>query len=118
MKEILRAGDIVLPAPVSITVNDELIWTSDTGRLMDGTMQGEVVAEKKTVSIKWGILPESDIVLIKSGIIMGFFPVTFRDDGVDMTLTTYRGTLSKEQIGRLGDGILWYRSAAVDLIER
>lgn len=108
----------MLPAPVSIKVNDELIWTSDTSRLMDGTMQGEVVAEKKTVSIKWGILPESDIVLIKSGIIIGFFPVTFRDDGVDMTITTYRGTLSKEQIGRLGDGIFWYRSATVDLIER
>lgn len=118
MKEILRAGSIILPAPVSITVNDELIWTSDTGRLMDGTMQGEVVAEKKTVSIKWGILPESDIVLIKSGIITGFFPITFHDDGIDMTLTAYRGTLSKEQIGRLGDGVFWYRSATVDLIER
>lgn len=118
MKEILRAGDIVLPAPVSISVNDELIWTSDTGRLMDGTMAGDVVAEKKTVSIKWGVMPESDIVLIKRGIIIGFFPVTFRDDGVDMTITAYRGTLSKEHIGPLGDGIYWYRSASVDLIER
>lgn len=118
MKEILRAGDIVLPAPVSLSINDELIWTSETGRLMDGTMAGEVVAEKKTVSIKWGVLQESDIVLIKSGIISGFFPITFHDDGVDMTLTMYRGTLTKEQIGRLGDGIFWYRSASVDLIER
>lgn len=118
MKEILRAGDIVLPAPVSISVNDELIWTADTGRLMDGTMAGDVVAEKKTVSIKWGVMPESDIVLIKRGIIIGFFPVTFRDDGVDMTITAYRGTLSKEHIGPLGDGIYWYRSASVDLIER
>lgn len=118
MKEILRAGDIVLPAPVSMSVNDEIIWSSDTGRLMDGMMAGEVVAEKKTVSIKWGVMPESDIVLIKSGIITGFFPITFRDDGIDMTITTYRGTMSKEQIGRLGDGIFWYRSASVDLIER
>lgn len=118
MKEILKAGSIVLPAPVSISVNDELIWTSDTGRTMDGTMVGEVVAEKKTVSIKWGILRESDIVLIKRGIINGFFPVTFRDDGVDMTITAYRGTLSKEQIGRLTDGIFYYRSATVDIIER
>ena len=72
MKEILKAGGIVLPAPVSITVNDELIWTADTGRLMDGTMAGDVVAEKKTVSIKWGIMPETDIAKIKSGIIIGF----------------------------------------------
>ena len=47
MKEILRAGDIVLPAPVAISVNDELIWSSDTGRLMDGTMAGEVIAQKR-----------------------------------------------------------------------
>lgn len=118
MQDILRAGGIVLPAPVSITVNDELIWTSDTGRLMDGTMAGEVVAEKKTVAIKWGIMPESDIVRIKSGIVINFFPIIFRDDGIDMTITTYRGTLSKEQIGRLSDGIFYYRSASVDLIER
>ena len=118
MKELLRAGDIVLPAPVSISVNDEIIGSSDTGRLMDGTMAGEVIAQKKTVSIKWGILQESELVLIKSGIIIGFFPITFRDDGVDMTITTYRGTMSKEQIGRLGDGRFWYRSASVDLIER
>ena len=118
MREILRAGDIVLPAPVSITVNDELIWTSDTGRTMDGTMVGEIVAEKKTVSIKWGVLQESELALIKTGIIAGFFPVTFRDDGISMTITMYRGTLSKEQIGWLGDGIFWYRNATVDLIER
>ncbi|PWJ27993.1 hypothetical protein A8806_110168 [Faecalicatena orotica] len=118
MKEILKAGGIVLPAPVSITVNDELIWTADTGRLMDGTMAGDVVAEKKTVSIKWGIMPETDIVKIKSGIIIGFFPVTFRDDGVELTIETYRGTLSKEHLGYIGDGIYWYRSASVDLIER
>lgn len=118
MKEILKAGSIVLPAPVSISVNDELIWTSDTGRTMDGTMVGEVVAEKKTISIKWGFLTESEIVLIKKGIISGFFPITFRDDGVDMTITAYRGTLSKEQMGRLDDGIFYYRSATVDIIER
>lgn len=118
MKEILRAGSIVLPAPVSLSVNDELIWSSDTGRTMDGTMVGEIVAEKKTLSIKWGCLMEKDIALIKRGIIAGFFPVTFRDEGLDITITAYRGTLSKEQIGWLGDGNFWYKSASVDLIER
>lgn len=118
MKEILRAGSIVLPAPVSISVNDELLWTSDTGRLMNGMMMGEVIAEKKTASIKWEFLTEKDIVLIKQGITIGFFPITFRDDGIDLTIEAYRGTLTKEQIGKLGDGIFWYRSAAVDIIER
>ena len=108
MADILRSGGVVLPAPVSITVNDEIIWTSDTGRTMDGTMVGDPVANKKTVSIKWGVLPESD----------GFFPFTFRDDGINVTIEVYRGTISKEQIGRLGDGIFWYRSVTVDIIQR
>lgn len=118
MKEVLKAGSVVLPAPVSISVNDELIWSSDTGRTMSGTMVGEVIAEKKTVSIKWGVLSESELLLIKKGIIKGFFPITFRDDGIDMTITGYRGTLSKEQLGRLADGIFYYRSVSVDVIER
>ena len=87
MKEILRAGGIVLPAPVSMTINDELIWTSDTGRLLDGTMAGEVVAEKKNISLKWGILTEAEMSQIRNRIVNGFFSVTFRDDGIDMTVT-------------------------------
>ena len=94
MKEILRAGGIVLPAPVSMTINDELIWTSDTGRLMNGLMVGEVVAEKKNVSLKWGILTEAEMSQIRSK------------------------TLSKEVLGRLSDGIFYYKSVSVDLIER
>lgn len=44
-----------------MTINDELIWTSDAGRLMNGLMVGEVVAEKKNVSLKWGILTEAEV---------------------------------------------------------
>ena len=33
-REILKSGNVVLPAPVSVSVNDELIWTSETGRVM------------------------------------------------------------------------------------
>lgn len=116
--DILKAGNTVLPAPVSITVNDEIIWTSDTGRTLSGYMAGDVVAEKKNLSIKWGFLTEAEMVLIKQHLVAGFFPFTFRDDGVDITIESYRGTLSKEQYGWLGDGIFWYRSATVDIIQR
>ena len=53
-KKILWSGAVVLPSPVSISVNDEIIWTSDTGRTLSGKMVGDPVAEKKTVSVKWG----------------------------------------------------------------
>ena len=118
MREILSAGSIVLPAPVSLSVSNEIIWSSDTGRTLSGLMVGDPVAEKKTVGIKWGVLPESDIAVIKETLVAGFFPVTFCDDGIEITIESYRGTLTKEHIGWLGDGIYWYRSASVDLIER
>ena len=118
MAEVLKARNVQLPSPVSISTNDELIWTSDTGRLMNGTMVGEVVAEKKTISLKWGILTESEMLIIKNNMTGGFFSFTFHDDGVDMTIDVYRGTLAKERLPNVGDGIIRYRSVSVDVIQR
>lgn len=116
-REILKSGDVVLPAPVSISVADEIIWTSDTGRTLAGTMIGDVIAEKKTVGLKWGYLLESEVTLIKSRLIAGFFPLSFRDDGVFLTIDAYRGTLSKEAAGWIGSDY-WYKSVSVDAIQR
>lgn len=117
-KKILWAGDAVLPAPVSISVEDQIIWTSDTGRTLSGYMVGDPVAEKKSVTFKWGILTETELVSIKKILTVGFFPISFHDDGVDLTIEAYRGTLSKEQLGWLGDGIFYYKSASVDVVQR
>lgn len=115
---IIRSGDVELPAPVSIKVDDEIIWSSSTGRALDGTMLGDVVAEKKTLTVQWGITPEEDYLIIKSRLIAGFFPITFHDDGVDVTIPTYRGTMSKDVIGRLDDGIFWYRTIDTQIIQQ
>lgn len=117
-KKILWSGSTVLPAPTSLTVNDELIWTSDTGRTLAAYMVGDVVAEKKNVSVKWEYLTEEQVKTIKSILIPGFFPVSFHDDGIDITINAYRGTLSKEHLGDIGDGYYWYKSVTVDIIQR
>lgn len=117
-KKILWSGGVILPAPVSLSVNDELIWTSDTGRTLSGYMVGDVVAEKKNVNIKWEYLTEAQVKTIKDTLIPGFFPVSFHDDGIDITIESYRGTLSKEHIGDIGDGLYWYRSVSVDIVQR
>lgn len=115
---ILSAGGVALPAPVKISTSDEIIWSSSTGRVASGIMVGDIVALKKTINVDWGILQEADIKLIKTNLIAGFFPVTFRDDGIVITIPSYRGTLTKEHIGRLTDGIYWYRSANVSIIQQ
>lgn len=117
-KKILWSGSTILPSPVSLSVSDEIIWTSDTGRTLSGLMVGDVVAEKKTVSIKWGVLTELELVLIKNTLVAGFFPISFHDDGIDITIEMYRGTLAKEHLGWLGDGIYYYKSASVDIVQR
>lgn len=117
-RKILWSGSKILPAPVSLSVNDEIIWTSDTGRTLAGYMVGDPVAEKKTVSIKWGVLTEQQEVLIKNTLVPGYFPFSFHDDGIDVTIQSYRGTLSKEQLGWLSDGIFYYKSVSVDIIQR
>ena len=118
MSEVLKAGNVQLPSPVSISTSDELIWTADTGRLMNGAMVGEVVAEKKTVSLKWGILTETEMLLIKNNMTGGFFNFTFHDDGVDMTIEVYRGTMAKERLPDVGDGVVRYKTVSVDVIQR
>ena len=117
-KKILWSGSIVLPAPTSLTVNDELVWSSDTGRTLSATMMGDVIAEKKTVSIRWEYITEEDINTIKDVLIRGFFPFSFHDDGIDITIESYRGTLSKEHLGNIGDGKYYYKLATVDVIQR
>lgn len=117
-RAVLKAGDVVLPAPVSIKVGDEIIWDSKTGRTLDGTMVGDVVAEKKTVSIQWGLLPAEDMKLIADNIVAGFLPVTFYDLGEELTISIYRSTLERDAIGWLSDGVFWYRSANVELVQQ
>lgn len=118
MAATLKAGNVLLPSPVNISTTDEIIWSSNTGRSASGETIGDVIAEKKTVNINWGILKESELVVIKDNMIAGFFPFTFHDDGIDLTIPSYRGTLSKEHLGHIGDGIYYYKSASVSVIQK
>lgn len=117
-KKILWSGSTVLPAPTSLSINDEIIWTSDTGRTLSGLMIGDIVAEKKNLSIKWEYLTDNQVALIKKTLIPGFFPFSFHDAGIDITIESYRGTLSKEHLGNIGDGLYWYKLVSVDIIQR
>lgn len=116
--EILTARGVVLPAPVTLSMDDEIIWSEDTGRTLDGTMVGSVITQKKKISVGWGILNDEELAIIQQNLIAGFFPVTFHDAGASLTISSYRGTLSKEHIGPLGDDHYWYRSASVDIIQQ
>lgn len=115
---ILSVNGVALPAPTKIQTDDEIIWSSNTGRSASGDMIGDVIAEKKTITIKWEYIREDEIKLIKNKLVSGFFPFTFHDNGVDITINSYRGTLSKTHLGNLGDGYYWYESADVKIVQQ
>lgn len=59
-----------LPSPESITPSYELIWSENTGRGQSSAdkskMVGDVVGEKVTYAIKWGMLTRSQVNTIRS----------------------------------------------------
>lgn len=115
---LLKCGNTDLPGPVKMSINDEIIWSSDTGRTLDGTMMGDVVAEKKNLKIDWSWLTAQQAALIKSCLVTGFFPITFQDYGTNVTIENYRGTISKDVGGYIGDGVFYYKSVSVDIVQR
>jgi hypothetical protein len=116
---ILTANGVALPAPVSIKTDDEIIWSSNTGRVANGDMEGDVVKEKKTLTIEWGILQDTEMEKIENNVIAGYFPLIFDGGGgAGFTIESYRGTLSAEHIGDLDDGIYWYRKATVKIVQK
>ena len=91
--------------------------SSRTGRsASSGTMIGDIVAEKTTVDITWGVLTEVEVKRIQQALVSGFFSFSLYDGG-EVNLTVYRGTLTKEHLGEFG-GVYYYRSVTVSVIER
>lgn len=114
----LSCGGTSLPEPTEISTSDEIIWSANTERSSSGDMVGEAITEKKTIDIKWGILTEAEVKIIKDNLVKGFFPITFRDEGKSYTISVYRSTLSKEHLGYIGDGIYYYKSASVQVVQK
>lgn len=111
-------GDAELPAPVSISIGSEIIWSSNTGRISTGKMIGDVVAEKETLTISWGILDKTELDLIKNSLKAGFWPLTINTDGESYQINAYRGTLTRTPMGKLGDGRYYFSSANVEIVEQ
>ena len=115
---ILKCGNTELPSPVSITSGDEIIWSKGTGRGDNGKMYGDVIAEKKSVSIQWEMLSEDEVKILNNKLIAGFFPFSFRDGGKMLEISSYRGTMNKKHLGYIGDGIYYYKSVEVQIIQQ
>lgn len=116
---IIKANGVTLPSPTEISTTNEIIWSSNTGRsTTSGKMLGDVIAEKQTFSIKWGILTKAERQIIVDNMKSGFYPVSFVFDDETVTLNTYRGTITSAMLGYIGDGNFYYKSVSCDVIEQ
>lgn len=113
----IKAGGVALPSPTELTAGSEIIWSANTGRTASGLMVGDVVAEKQTLAIRWGVLTKAELDAIRSKLTAGFYPVTLAIDRESVTMNYYRGTLSYEILGTFG-GTTYYRNAAVNIIQQ
>ena len=111
------ANGVTLPSPVEITTTDEIIWSANTGRAASGKMIGDVVAQKKTFDIKWGVLPQADFNKIRSNLKPGFYPFKITVDGGSTTITSYRSNVVSSILGTFG-GITYRKDTSVTIIQQ
>ena len=70
--------------------------------------------QNETYRINWGILTQAELNQIKNALSGTFYPCVILGE----TLTVYRGTLQYNLLGTLSDGVTYYKSASVSLIQQ
>lgn len=79
---VINGTTVKTPKQGGITITDEPIWSSKTGRGTSGKMLGEIVAWKTTIAVEWAPLTFSESKTIRNAIKSGgsFFKIKYYDD--------------------------------------
>lgn len=114
---------VELPSPDSVKPSYELIWSENTGRAQSGAnkakMIGDVVAEKRTYEIQWGLISDADFNTIKSKLTKGFFyfaVATSLSSAKSNAQPFYRSEIAGN-LKPIGNTIYW-RDVTVSVIEQ
>jgi hypothetical protein len=65
---ILKINGVTMPTPKhnGVTYSENKVWSTNTGRNMNGDMVGTIVAIKKKVEIEFPVLTPSEVELINT----------------------------------------------------
>ncbi|MBR2259735.1 MAG: hypothetical protein IJ899_20830 [Blautia sp.] len=116
----LYIGGQAMPEPKKngLDIKHEKIWSKKTGRGSDGTMLGDIIAYKTTLTITWPPLSQSEAALIDAAVAPSFFNVTYREvGGAAVTKTFYSDTPSYPVYSYV-QGVSTYQGVQVQLIEQ
>lgn len=77
------------PKKEGVTITDEPIWASNTGRSASGKMIGDIVAWKTTVAVQWPPLSFSESQKIVNALkgAGAFFNIEYNDFNAGTTVT-------------------------------
>ena len=101
MATTVYINNVAMPVPAvnGISIADEPIWSSKTGRNTKGKMIGDIVARKTTISITWPPLSFSQAALIRDTIrnAGAFFSLEYYDTSASerVTKTVYAGNVPR-----------------------
>lgn len=119
----IKVGSTVLPSPTDVTISDEILWSSSTGRsVKTGEMLGSVVAVKHTLEVVWTNITTSQYNIIKNALPAGFFSNVLYEDSsggnetVEMA-QAYRSNFTRED-GNIRGNTHYYKSVKVSIIEK
>ena len=114
---------VVLPSPVEVKPTMEIIWSENTGRAQSGANQakmiGDVVAEKRTYAIKWGVIDGTDFATITGKLTAGFFYFALASSlasAKSSAVPFYRSEISYEVLP-IGANT-YYKDVTVSVIEQ
>lgn len=114
---------VELPSPDSLKTSFELIWSENTGRAQSGANQakmiGDVVAEKRTFDIKWGVITHAQLQTINTYLKKGFFyfaVATTLAGAKSVAVPFYRSEIQGEHMP-IGNDLYW-KNVTVTVIEQ
>lgn len=89
-----------------------------SGRLASGKMTMDIVAKKRKLLFKYDVLsgPDLDIIAEYVDGDIAFFPVTYLENGREVTITVYSGAISYKKFRT--DGKWYWKDVSFDLIEQ
>lgn len=120
---MLYINNVLMPEPKQsgVKIKKEKVWSDNTARSAAGTMAGDIICIKRTLSIEWPPLSNEQVRRIDneiSNINKAFVPIKYIDEAGRVTTTTvYFGTPAYT-LYSWSEGIRYVTGAAVDAIEQ
>lgn len=117
--DVLTIDGVVMPPVKSLTITREPIWSKNAGRGADGTMIGDIIAQKMKLQITFVPLSDEQAASLDAAILPAFFSTKFRNPctGKMETKTMYAGTPTYPVYSYV-NGLPRYQGVGVNLVEQ